>query len=155
MHRRQTTSLLHEHNAMSTESSINKSDHTLNPLHDEQNSSNEYSSAFAESMKMAQANRHSHGYDNNTSSSRISNERIGWKTKLIAFSLFGIGLILVLTGAGIYYSRPSPSSSSPDRKSGLDMFIIGWIMLVPGSWACYQVVGNWLGWRYANLPSFD
>jgi len=67
---------------------------------------------------------------------------------IVCTILLVIGTILFLTGLGLFLSN----------HKGLDVLIVGCIMLLPGAYATNILIGTWLGWRgydYDALPSFD
>lgn len=58
--------------------------------------------------------------------------------------------ILLILGFDLYNRR--------GHGDGLEMIILGFILLLPGSYASSLIVGSYLGWegyRYENLPSYD
>ena len=64
------------------------------------------------------------------------------------FILLIIGAILFLTGLALFLSK----------RKGIDVLIVGCIMLLPGVYATQILIGTYLGWRgydYGTLPSFE
>jgi len=64
--------------------------------------------------------------------------RVGYRTYFAAFMLFFGGLALVIYGAIEYWDNSEPR--------GLDMFIVGLIMMLPGTYGMSIVVGHLKGW---------
>jgi hypothetical protein len=99
----------------------------------------------------------SSNYDNNSRKPRWKtllgnslqiNQSILSNQSLACAILLILGTILFLTGLALFLSN----------RKGLDVLIVGTIMLLPGLYATNILIGTWLGWKnyeYAALPSFD
>jgi hypothetical protein len=77
---------------------------------------------------------------------------INFRTVFMALIFFLGGIVLTITGAIIHWTHTDAN------KHGLDIFVVGCIMLLPGSYACsllYGMYKDWKGYSSDNLPAYD
>mmetsp|Transcript_26025 Transcript_26025/g.24871 ORF Transcript_26025/g.24871 Transcript_26025/m.24871 type:complete len:149 (-) Transcript_26025:120-566(-) len=105
------------------------------------------SSAYLDSQKRANNGRVS-------ASTRAIIVRPGFRTIAAAVLLFFGGIILVISGTVVY----SDTSQLVSKGQGLDMLVIGAIMLLPGSYGVINLYGSWRRWNgytYDSMPTME
>ena len=115
-----------------------------NPLHNRKPSA-----AYMESWRRAQANRERDGID------PPNRDPVpGWRTIATSVVCLITGFILFTIGAVYKWS----SDGSEKHNQGMDLIIVGAILLVPGSFSCWVLIGAWMKWPgyfYHQVPRME
>ena len=137
---------------------MNMSSSSINPLLDTESgkssnnvNSNVPSNAFMESAKVARASLDWVAPSANDRSMRRG--KIGIKTMILVYFLIIGGLICFITGL-IFYLAPSANEKQVN-VGGLDLLIVGVIMLIPGLWGAVNWVGTYRGWYGFSYQAFS
>jgi hypothetical protein len=121
---------------------------TENPLHADEGPRRP-SAAYMESLARARANRIHDG------ESVMVRERLpGWRTITSAIVFLLAGVIMFITGAVYRWT----SDGTEKHNQGMDLLIVGGILLLPGMYATTVLIGAYLGWpgySYNQVPSMD
>lgn len=115
-----------------------------NPMH-----KRKPSAAYMESWKRAQEERKKRGWKEDT-----YEYKPGWRTVLFSILCFIAGSVLFIIGAEYRWT----SNGTEKHNQGMDLLIIGGILLLPGSYACWVLLGaflKWPGYHYAQVPDMD
>jgi len=78
----------------------------------------------------------------------------GWRTWTMAFSFVVSGIIMFITGAVYYWT----SDGSEKHHQGKDLLIVGSVILMPGIYSSYILIGaylKWKGFNYEQVPTMD
>ena len=120
---------------------------TTNPMHSEPRK--RPSAAYMESYRRAQEARQREGIDGPQ-----RDPVPGWRTLATATLCLVVGMILFIIGAVYRWT----SDGTEKHNQGMDLLIVGGILLLPGSYTCWILLGAFLGWPgyfYRQVPSMD
>jgi len=119
-----------------------------NPLHTE-GAQRRPSAAYMESWRNAEAARKRDGVDPPT-----RDPVPGWRTLATSAICLIAGVVLFSIGAVYRWT----SDGSEKHNQGMDLLIVGGILLVPGSYTCWVLLGaflKWPGYKYNMVPSME
>lgn len=76
-----------------------------------------------------------------------AHECVGMRTVLAAFFLYFVGMLFVVVGYVIYFNQK--------ESRGMSMVIVGFLMLIPGTYGVTIVYGSMRGWQGYDRNSIE